>query len=383
MVKPYSYYTGREQTYAKNLFLEFYLERVVYNIASFQNEFVFVDGFSGPWKSTDEKLGDTSFAIAIEKLSQIRKNLAQKGKNVKFRCLLNEKDPTAFRALNEFCKSVDDIEIVNKNSSFEDLIPEALKFIGNSFSLTFIDPTGLTGYPMKRLTPLLRLRGEVIINFMFDFANRFYEKPTTSDILQLDELFDSTTWLDAINQYQEHGLSREDALIQAYLDKLKEVGGYRCISSTPIFYPTANRTYFRLIYGTRHPKGLIEFRKAEMKAFPGQQLAYHAARLRKKNESTGIKDLFSAHPDAEVDSQHRKTHERVDAIQAAQRKILNLLTNTHSISYDDALEVCLEIPFVDEQTFKDLLLDMHSQNELVIHGLKKRPKSGNIIEIKL
>lgn len=64
-MKPAEYYRGREQTYLKHFFLERYLERVAYNIGSFYNDFVYVDGFSGPWKSGDEALDDTSFMIAI------------------------------------------------------------------------------------------------------------------------------------------------------------------------------------------------------------------------------------------------------------------------------------------------------------------------------
>ena len=65
------YYRGREQTYLKHFFLERYLERVAYNIGSFVDEFVYVDGFSGPWKSEAESLEDTSFIIAIQKLRQV------------------------------------------------------------------------------------------------------------------------------------------------------------------------------------------------------------------------------------------------------------------------------------------------------------------------
>jgi hypothetical protein len=53
------FYRGREQTYAKHFFLEQYLERVAWNILSFRDEFVYVDGFSGPWQSDDEEFHDS------------------------------------------------------------------------------------------------------------------------------------------------------------------------------------------------------------------------------------------------------------------------------------------------------------------------------------
>ncbi len=67
-MKPPEFYRGREQTYLKHFFLEKYLERVAWNILSFRDEFVYVDGFSGPWKSEDEALEDTSFMIALNQL---------------------------------------------------------------------------------------------------------------------------------------------------------------------------------------------------------------------------------------------------------------------------------------------------------------------------
>ena len=58
-MKEHGYYKGREQTYLKHFFLEKYLDRVAHKILSFQNDFVYVDGFSGPWKSnkTHKKRG--------------------------------------------------------------------------------------------------------------------------------------------------------------------------------------------------------------------------------------------------------------------------------------------------------------------------------------
>jgi len=49
-MKSVGYYRGREQTYLKHFFLERYLERVAYVIGYSQPQFVYVDGFSGPWK---------------------------------------------------------------------------------------------------------------------------------------------------------------------------------------------------------------------------------------------------------------------------------------------------------------------------------------------
>ncbi|MCH9054044.1 MAG: hypothetical protein IIA72_23845 [Proteobacteria bacterium] len=77
-MKPPEFYRGREQTYLKHFFLEKYLERVAWNILSFRDEFVYVDGFSGPWKSEDEALEDTSFMIALNQLRKVRQGLKER-----------------------------------------------------------------------------------------------------------------------------------------------------------------------------------------------------------------------------------------------------------------------------------------------------------------
>ncbi len=100
-MKPPEYYRGREQTYLKHFFLERYLERVAYNILSFKTNFVYVDGFSGPWKSEDEAFEDTSFVIALNELRIIRDGLEQLDRQVNMRCLFVEKNPEVFAQLDE------------------------------------------------------------------------------------------------------------------------------------------------------------------------------------------------------------------------------------------------------------------------------------------
>ena len=59
-------YAGREQSYVKHVFLERYLERLVHKTASIYPHIVYVDGFAGPWQSTNEKFEDTSFRHCTE-----------------------------------------------------------------------------------------------------------------------------------------------------------------------------------------------------------------------------------------------------------------------------------------------------------------------------
>src|SRR5437867_2328429 len=173
-MKSVGYYRGREQTYLKHFFLERYLERVAYVIGYSQPQFVYVDGFSGPWKSEGEAFQDTSFIIAINQLRRVRDGLAKIGKQPRIRCLFIEKDPKAFGALEKAISNVSDFEAKALPGEFEKLIPDILRFIGQSFALVFIDPSGWTGFGLEKIKPILQHRPcEVLVNFMFDYINRF------------------------------------------------------------------------------------------------------------------------------------------------------------------------------------------------------------------
>jgi three-Cys-motif partner protein len=156
-------YSGREQTYVKHYVLKTYIERVAYKFSSFEEQFIYVDGFSGPWKSENENYDDTSFKIAIDQLRDVKRGVKERwSKDVHFRCLFIEKTKRAFGDLEVAVGSIEDVEIKLINGSFKDSVEDICNFVGRSFSLIFIDPTGWQGFAMQKISPLLNLRGEVL-----------------------------------------------------------------------------------------------------------------------------------------------------------------------------------------------------------------------------
>lgn len=151
MIDP-EYYKNREQTYIKHYVLKNYLERVAYNIFSFQKHFAYVDGFSGPWKSENEKYEDTSFKIAIDQLNSVKQGIYERTqKTVQFRCMFIEKHSKPYAELESAVARISETRIETIKGEFEDLINEINGFIGNSFSLVFIDPTGWQGFPIQKI----------------------------------------------------------------------------------------------------------------------------------------------------------------------------------------------------------------------------------------
>lgn len=378
-----AYYRGREQTYIKHFFLEKYLERVVYNIASFRDTFVFVDGFSGPWRSSDEALADTSFAIAIEQLRQAKSGVKERfGKDLTVRCLFNEADPKAFSELQIFCDQIDDIIVEPRNVPFEDLVPELIEFIGTDFSLTFIDPTGLSGFGMEAITPLLKLPGEVIVNFMMDYANRFIENEKASRDLKLDQTFGDDNWLEEVYKHMKAGFSRETSILQTYRKRFKRAGRFPFATSTRILYPEKDRTYFHLVYGTGHRKGIEEFRNVERASVKMQERIRSGVKLAAKEIRTG-QSSFLGELDEEDANPNLAFEEEQRANRAHAEKFIRArIRNMGRILYQDLDAVTMQIPLVWRSTFNQILLDLKSEGLIKIEGLEKpqrSPKPGHTL----
>jgi len=373
-------YRGREQTYIKHLFLERYLERVVYNIASFRDEFVYVDGFSGPWRSRDESFDDTSFQIAIRKLREVRDGVERRGRALKIRCLFIEKDPAAYNELSRYAGAISDVSIETLNGEFEHLVPHIARYVGNSFSLVFIDPTGWTGFGLDQIQPILNMRGEVLVNFMYDDINRHLldERPEVSDTFA--PLFGRDDWREEIaKSIAQHG-TREEAVVDLYCRSLRSAGGFQHVTYTRIQKPLSDRTYFHLVYGTRHWKGLVEFRATEEKVVDIQEQVRDAAKQEHRIERTGQGELFTPVGNADVSRSFRE-HRDVECARALS-EFRAELAKRGRISYEESLAIFLEHPTVWESDVKRWLPEMRHIGEIEILGMSERqriPKRGNIV----
>jgi three-Cys-motif partner protein len=256
------FYKGKEQTYLKHFFLEKYLQRVAFHIGFAYPRFVYVDGFSGPWRAQGDDLSDTSFRIALEQLNYVQAALAvpPHHKHPSIEAIFVEEDPTAFTALqkavNEYGGS---IRVTPMPGTFEANIPKILQLVGTAFVFFFIDPTGWKGFGMNSIKPVLNHHpGEVIINFMYDYINRFLNSNDPKTEASLDALFGTENWR-VLRDVQD----REYAIVDFYREQVRLAGGFQFVTSTRILKPTHDRAYYHLIYATRNQKGIMEFRAVE------------------------------------------------------------------------------------------------------------------------
>ena len=371
------HYEGREQTYVKHFVLEMYLERVAYNIYSFRQDFVYVDGFSGPWKSANESYEDTSFKIAIDVLRKVRDGLWNThGKRVDFRCLFIEKHTKPYSELKAAVEKIGDVQLKLIHGAFEDHVSDIYDFAQRSFSLIFIDPTGWHGFPMEKISPLLNLRGEVLINFMSDFINRFIEDSRPEIAATFDTLFGGE-WYSGWKSLTEQGLSREAAAIDFYTTRLKDAGNFKYVTSTRILKPTADRSYFYLIYATQHWKGIQEFRRVERRAVEMQERVRNAAKYRSEVSRKGMDSLFGVQfMDAAISSFEE---EKDVQLKRGHAKLVEILkAHPSGLKYEELLGMTLQTPLVWESNLKDWIADLRDRGKVDIPDLKPPQRVARI-----
>ncbi|RWQ37804.1 MAG: three-Cys-motif partner protein TcmP [Mesorhizobium sp.] len=271
-------YAGREQTAAKHFILEQYLlELATITLNGGYPVLTYIDGFSGPWKSRTTDYSDTSFMIAIKVLKEVQQKIRDKGERRKIKCFFVEKNATAFAELHPAVMAhndaANDFHVATYKGPFVDAVPEIVKF-RQGIALTFIDPTGWTEYPFDKIDPILKYSpGEVLVNFMFDFASRF----TSWDDPKIRASFDGILrpgWPGRIDRTMPPGMAAE----KLFRKEFREAGGFDYVVSTPI-KKLQERIHFCITYGTRHTKGLEVYRGVERKALRAHDFRRFESRI--------------------------------------------------------------------------------------------------------
>jgi three-Cys-motif partner protein len=371
-MKPPAYYKGKEQTYLKHFFLERYLEAVAFHIGYAHKEFVYVDCFSGPWQAADEAFADTSIRIALDKLNYVRDGLAAQQRYANIRAIFVEKDATAFRTLQAMLEQYRGaVKTTALPGTFENNIKVILQEVGKAFAFFFIDPKGWSGFPLEHITQVLRHKpGEVMVNFMYDFINRFINFPETANEQSLDRFFGTTTWREI-----RSANDREAASLECYKEQLRAVGSFTYVTSTRILKPLSDRAYFHLVYATRSPKGIIEFRRVE-KQTANEQDAVRAVAQREHRETKTGQGELDFEPTSDF-SQATQV-ERVRRLQEATAR-LDTILQEGPILYEHLQPRILELPLVWNSDLTSILLAARRDGIIAIDGMGPRdrmPKRG-------
>lgn len=300
MTIDFTHYSEREQAFVKHTFLDKYLPRLfgkVCSPSSRYSEFVYIDGFAGPWKSAaSETFEDTSFGIALNHMTAQRLFYLKKGHNVKMRAFLVEKDHGAFSQLKEAVQKFPKVEVEPLNGLMEDYAGAIASSIPReAFSFTLIDPKGFPD--IAKLAPLIkRQNAEALVNFMFDFANRF----AGTDLIPALE-----AWLSAVGStgwsQKDIGLSgieREKRLERLAAEALQVMGGYKYAPVISVDKVLHDRALYKLIFLSRRLEGLEVFRDTEFKTLDAQATVRSSTKAKKRAESSTNGDFFADRSDA-------------------------------------------------------------------------------------
>ncbi len=375
-------YEGREQTFVKHEVLRLYLQRLAFKVGNFKpgTTLNYIDGFSGPWDAVTDDHGDSSPAIAMRELAKAREGLATLPvpKDMTVRAMFVENDRGAFERLTHLCASAP-MEAHTFPGDFEQHVADAVRFAGHGahpFAFVFIDPTGWTGFSLRRITPLLQVRpSEVLINFMLKDIARFIDDEDSAIAESFEELFGQDAVSYRARWRHLSGLDREDEIVRAYCDRVRDTGGFVHCVSTVIVNPTADRTHYHLVFATRSLHGLTTFREIERQVTPVQQTARAQAKQRKRQDRTSQLDLFAP---TEMDTNYfdwlctryrQKARARLEA---------SLPAAGGKVSYDALLPVVLAWPMTSDTELKAWLGDLVSVGRIELRlGPRERvPKLG-------
>jgi three-Cys-motif partner protein len=375
-------YRGREQTKAKHFILRHYLQALAFKILRF-SDLTYVDGFSGPWETKKENFADSSFMIAIEVLRDAQQIiLAQTDQRPKIRCFFSENKPNAFTQLAAsvapFHKPEDDFEIKTYCGEFEDAISEIQAFVGRSFSLIFIDPTGWTGYPFDEIKPLFdRPNCEVLINFMYDFVNRAASMSDEKTIASLNPILGGANWAERLDPT----LSRGRAVEKLFRDTLRAVGGFDFVVSTKIDRSTADRPHFFIPYGTKSDKGLKAFRETEHAALRVHARDRADFKERKREDKSGSPDLFKG---VDADVQEATIDDIVEEQKAlATEDLLAALHKRGSMRFSRVCTALLQAHMLRVTNIKDICASLAKSGEIenTWGGGNRKPRDDDLIKL--
>ena len=348
-----SSYTDREQTQAKHFILRGYLQELAFKVLRHW-DIVYIDGFSGPWESTRDDLLDTSFMIAIGVLKEAQRIIeTQTGLRRRIRCFFSEENAAAYHkmasAVAAYHKPSEKFEIKTFHGKFVEAVGEIRPFIGRSFPLVFIDPTGWTGYPFAKIAPLfVSGKCEVLINFMYEHVNRFLTHPDPKIIASLDPILGGPGWQGRLDPAMKPG----PAVEKLFRETLQAAGKFAFVVSTRIDKSTQERPHFFLAYGTKDRAGLKAFREVEYSALRTHARSRSAAMVRKREEKHGNRDLFADH---EADLREASVDDLVNEQKGlAKERLLQLLGEEGPQLFSRVVEVLLQAFMLRETDVKNV-----------------------------
>lgn len=383
MLNP-QWYEGREQALVKHTFLDNYMPAQIPKIVSWADNFTYVDLFAGPWQSKSSDYSDTSFGIALRRMTEARATQAKLGRDVKMVAHLVEKNPAHYAELTEAVKGFPDIEVHCYLGPAEQHAGTIAKLIAQrAFRFVVIDPKGV---PDVRKFKCLIEPGstEVLLNFMFQFANRFAGSQDRMPTLEgwLGDLSDEEgSWRKEFAELKRQ--DREAAITDRARHALRKMGRHAYAPALTVDETASERPLYKLIFLSRHPAGLRVFRDAHVRALEAQATYKTARRVEARRQKSGMDDLFA--PNA-LQTRERSALEIAGGADAAKARLLRLLAEApNGVPWKDVWPTVLDDCVVTYNQLGDHVRDLLAAGNVEVPNWTttaiKRPKDDFLIRL--
>ena len=176
----------------------------------------------------------------------------------------------------------------------------------------------------------------------------------------------------------------EDELFTYYATRVRETGGFTFTCPAVVLHPSVERTYFHLIYATRHRKGVEVFKDVEKKSFEFQEEVRAEAEERKEVRKTGQRSLLAAFDVAQPPS-HRAVMLRDRYLAAALERINQLRGKRKQVPFDEIWDAAMAFPLVWDSDVKDWIARWQKEKRVKLLNLKAKQRvpqweEGHIVE---
>lgn len=264
--KNYFAWNYEEQTHIKHKVLGAYVKIWISKLGAYNNTIFFdCHGGCGAYINKNNIINYGSTIIAKNIANEVNQN--RKYKTCFFYC---EKEKNIFDNFKKVIYDCGISKINMYNDDFENMItkPEIIKYYNTYPTLFFVDPFGYN-LDIVKLSDLMKGHGnEIIINFMFDFINRFISFKDVEDCY--NKFFGSAEWKNAEKMI---GNERESFLVKLFKDKIKEITKAKYAFAYRLCYPDKKQTYYYLIHLTNHIDG-ISLMKSSFTAINNGKVEY-------------------------------------------------------------------------------------------------------------
>jgi len=371
------WYDGREQALVKHTFLDAYMPAQIPKIVSWADEFTYVDLFAGPWQSNSGNYSDTSFGIALHRMTEAKAKQAELGRNVTMVAHLVEKDPANFAKLTEAVRRFPEVKIHCYPGEAEKHAPTIASAIPTkAFRFVVVDPKGVPD--VRKFGCLIKPeRTEVLLNFMFQFANRFASSQDRMPTLEgwLGGLQDNGGWRTEFAALR--GVEREAAISERARQALRSMGGYKFAPALTVDETAADRPLYKLIYLSRHPAGIRVFRDAHRKSLEAQATYKSAKKAETRRVQSGMDDMFAGQ--SAIEPGERSAREISEGERTAREVLLELLrSNAAGLEWKEIWPQILDACMITYSALGAITYDMKGRGVIDAPDwtgtAQKRPK---------